>query len=119
MISARYAIAARRTSSSPGTMREVYQLATGAFVWGGDGNHSLSGQEVVGSKAGRAAVQAFLDTRGLVAATRELPSRVEGVLSIDHIAAPIGWSATARHVVAAKGGVRLSDHDAYVVDLQG
>ena len=95
------------------------ELPTGAFVWGGDWNHSLSGQEVVGSKAGRAAVQAFLDTRGMVAATRELPSSVEGVLSIDHIAAPIGWSATERHVVAAEGGVRLSDHDAYVVDLQG
>ena len=43
---------------------------------------------------------------------------MEGVLSIDHIAAPIGWPATARHVVAAKGGVRLSDYDAYFVDLQ-
>ena len=93
-------------------------LAAGPLVWGGDWNHSLAGQEYVGSAAGRAAVLALLEARGLVASTADLPSCVPGVLSIDHIAAPAGWSAAARHVVAEQDGVRLSDHDAYVVDLQ-
>ena len=94
-------------------------LPAGELVWGGDWNHSLSGREFVGSMKGRSDIEDLLAARGLVAATADLPSAVEGVRSIDHIAAPRDWPVAAhRRVVAAMDGVRLSDHDAYVVDLQ-
>jgi hypothetical protein len=46
--------------------------------------------------------------------TAELPHRLDGLLSIDHVAVPTTW--TLRDVVRldAEG---LSDHDAYVVDV--
>jgi hypothetical protein len=91
----------------------------GAWVWGGDWNHALSGREHAGSMAGRAHVVALLEARGLEVPTARLPHRLPGLLSIDHIAIPRGGSATARRVVAEAGPARLSDHDAYLVDVRG
>lgn len=93
-------------------------LAPGPLVWGGDWNHALAGDEHAGSKAGRAHVAAFIDARGLQVPTAALPHRIPGLLSIDHIAIPSAWSATARRVVAEVDGVRLSEHDAYIVDVE-
>ncbi|GAB3038755.1 hypothetical protein GCM10011376_34070 [Nocardioides flavus (ex Wang et al. 2016)] len=92
--------------------------AAPSVVWGGDWNHALLGKEYAGSKAGRASVTAALDELGLVVPTTELPHAIDGLLSIDHVAVPAGWSATARRIVAESDGRRLSDHDAYVVDAQ-
>lgn len=105
------------------TGHAVHQLAASLvgqpLVWGGDWNHALSGKEHTGSKAGRAHILALVRGRDLDVPTAELPHRISGLLSIDHIAVPSGWAATARRVVAEVDGVRLSDHDAYVVDVAG
>lgn len=92
-------------------------LPPGPLVWGGDWNHALSGHEHAGSKAGRAHVIALTEARGLRVATADQPHRIAGLLSIDHIAVPSGWTATARRIPAEADGAWLSDHDAYVVDV--
>jgi endonuclease/exonuclease/phosphatase family metal-dependent hydrolase len=86
------------------------------LVWGGDWNHALSGREYAGSKEGRAAIAGALDELDLVVPTTDQP-HVKGGLSIDHVAVRRGRDATATRVVAAAGGKRLSDHDAYVVEV--
>jgi hypothetical protein len=87
-------------------------------VWGGDWNHALTGREYTGSATGRASVLAALEALELQVPTRELPHRVEGLLSIDHIAVPASWQVEdAYRIVAADAGKRLSDHDAYVVSV--
>jgi len=49
--------------------------------------------------------------------TADLPHRIDGLLSIDHIAVPAEMPlATASRVVASVAGRRLSDHDAYVTE---
>ncbi len=106
------------------TRHAVDQLAAtlpaGPLVWGGDWNHALSGDEHAGSKAGRAHVLALVEARGLDVPTADLPHRIQGLLSIDHIAIPNAWQGTPRRIPAEKDGARLSDHDAYVIDaVQG
>jgi hypothetical protein len=95
-------------------------LATGPdpepLVWGGDWNHALSGREYTGNIAGRASVLDALEALQLQVPTRELAHRLDGLLSIDHIAVPEPWKIDdAYRVVASQAGNRLSDHDAYVV----
>lgn len=90
---------------------------TRPLIWGGDWNHALGGSEQAGSKGGRRAVLKTLDTLGIVAPTATLPHVIDGLLSIDHVAVRIGLDATAWRIHAAHGGRRLSDHDAYVVDV--
>ena len=87
------------------------------LVWGGDWNHALLGREYAGSREGRHAILTALDELDLVAPTAELPHRIDGLLSIDHVAVPAGGSASATRVVAEHNGKRLSDHDAYVASL--
>ena len=84
-------------------------------VWGGDWNHSLSGPEWAGSKAGRSSVLATVDALGLQVPTALLPHRLTDVLSIDHIAVPTTWQVSPATRVDATG---LSDHDAYVVETR-
>lgn len=88
-----------------------------SLVWGGDWNHALTGREYAGSQGGRRAVLAALDTLGLAAPTTNLPHAIDGLLSIDHVAVPLGLDATASRIPAERRGKRLSDHDAYIVDL--
>ena len=47
-----------------------------------------------------------------------LPHAIDDLLSIDHIAVPLGLQATASRVSAEHDGKRLSDHDAYVLDAE-
>ena len=91
--------------------------AADRVVWGGDWNHALTGREYAGSAGVRAAVAGALDELGLVAPTAELPHRIDGLLSIDHVAVPEDAAGVATRVVAEKDGKRLSDHDAYVVEM--
>jgi hypothetical protein len=92
-------------------------LPSEPVVWGGDWNHALSGPEYAGSKAGREVILEFVSQRGLQVPTAEAPHRIDGLLSIDHIAVPSDWVVTSMARVAAEAqGRRLSDHDAYVVD---
>ena len=83
------------------------------LVWGGDFNHALEGPERAGSQAGRASIRALLDELGLTAVTTSLPHRLGGS-TVDHIA--VASSATV-NAVAQRDARTLSDHDAYVVDL--
>jgi hypothetical protein len=86
-------------------------------VWGGDWNHALEGTDHVGSRAGRDHIFGVLDDLGLQVPTAELEAH-RGERSIDHIAVPKEWVVlAAEQVAAAEDGKRLSDHDAYVVEL--
>ncbi|MCW2736367.1 hypothetical protein [Nocardioides sp.] len=88
-----------------------------SLVWGGDWNHALVGKEYAGSIGGRRAILAALESLGLEATTAVLPHRTEGLFTIDHLAVPAGLPSRAWRIVASHEGKRLSDHDAYVVEV--
>lgn len=89
-------------------------------VWGGDWNHALAGREWTGSVAGRRALLDTVTRLGLQVATAAQPHQVEGLLSIDHVAVPRQWEvAGVERIRAFADGARLSDHDAYVVEVRG
>lgn len=83
-------------------------------VWGGDWNHSLMGREYVGSLRGRAAIIGALDELRLQVPTAGLTARHDGQFSIDHVAIPTSASGSALGIRVAS---RLSDHDAYVLEV--
>ena len=78
------------------------------LVWGGDWNQALSGAEWAGSLGGRRHVLAAIDKLGLQVPTADLPHRLDGHLSIDHIAV-----ARDRQVIGVRhlSAAGLSDHD--------
>lgn len=89
------------------------------MVWGGDWNHALHGPEYAGSRGGRSHIENAVSQLELQVPTQRLPHRIEGLLSIDHIAVPTGALVqAAERVAAATDDGRLSDHDAYVVTVQ-
>lgn len=50
--------------------------------------------------------------------TATAPHQLEGLLSIDHIAVPSSWSVLGlEHRPAFVDGTRISDHDAYFIDV--
>lgn len=106
------------TNTAEKTIAAVAAIELAApVVWGGDWNHALSGREWAGSVAGRRSVLESVERQGLHVPTALSPHQIEGLLSIDHIAAPRAWvvSDTQRHR-AFTGESRISDHDAYVVE---
>ena len=105
-----------RTPPSGPSTRSTRSRQPRPTVWGGDWNHALEGREYAGSKAGREHLLKSLAELGLSAATTDAPHQIEGLLSIDHIAIPTGWSARVEHHSALLAEGRLSDHDAYVVE---
>ncbi len=91
----------------------------GDVVWGGDWNHALEGPDHVGTRVGRSALSALIATLGLKAPTAGLGHKDRGMCSIDHIAVPDRWRVgTASHLAAETAAGRLSDHDAYVVEVE-
>lgn len=88
-----------------------------SLVWGGDWNHALTGKEYAGSIGGRQAVLAALESVSLDATTAGLPHRIDGLFTIDHLAVPAGLSSRAWRIDATHECKRLSDHDAYVVEV--
>lgn len=88
------------------------------LVWGGDWNHTLSGTLQGCSRAGRVKLEALLRELGLQVPTQDLPRGLYAMASIDHIALA-DPAATAAPVSAECDGMRLSDHDAYVVTTHG
>jgi hypothetical protein len=76
---------------------------------------AAAGDEWAGTKGGRAHVLAAVDELGLKVSTADLPHRLEGLLSIDHIGVPTSWTVRAAERLDAVG---LSDHDCYVVDVE-
>lgn len=88
-------------------------------MWGGDWNHALSGKEHARSRTGRDSILAWVESLDLVVPTSTLPHRIDGLLSIDHIAVPTRLTIVgAEHIGAARAGERLSDHDAYLVTIR-
>lgn len=88
------------------------------LVWGGDWNHAFDGPEYAGSRGGRKHLTTALEDLGLKVPTADLRHRIDGLLSIDHIAVGESTRIESReHHAATAGGSRLSDHDAYVVAL--
>jgi len=85
-------------------------------VWGGDWNHALDGPERVGSRAGRDHIFEVLDALGLQVPTAELGAH-RSERAIDHVAVPKEWVVVSAEQVPARAGKRLSDHDAYVVEI--
>lgn len=85
------------------------------LVWGGDWNQALDGPESTGSRGGRRHLLAAIDKLGLQVPTADLPHRLDGHLSIDHIGVP-----RDRRVIGVehRTAVGLSDHDCYVVEVE-
>jgi hypothetical protein len=110
---------ADRTDHAVATLTEPLKI-TDRLVWGGDWNHALTGREYAGSQGGRRAIEQALDRLRLDVPTAELPHRIDGLRSIDHVAVPQGWSKDATRLIAEQehDGKRLSDHDAYVVEVE-
>jgi len=109
---------AERTAFALGELASA--LPAGRTVWGGDWNHALTGKEYAGSLAGRDAIVSVLDQLTAEALTIDCPHRLPDLFTIDHIAVPIAWEVTApaRRVEMTQSGRHLSDHDAYVVDVE-
>ncbi len=109
----------RHADKTENAVDELVEKLSGLplLVWGGDWNHALTGREYAGSLGGRSAVLGAVDHLGLAVPTAELPHAIKGLLSIDHIAVPRAWSSSVLRVSAALDGRRLSDHDAYMVEV--
>ena len=91
---------------------------SGDVVWGGDWNHALSGPEHAGSLRGREHVLSAVNGLDLQVPTATLTHQISELLSIDHVAVPASYVVVAaEHVPATVPGRRLSDHDAYVVEV--
>ncbi|EON23408.1 endonuclease/exonuclease/phosphatase [Nocardioides sp. CF8] len=87
-------------------------------VWGGDWNHALSGREWTGSIAGRASILEAVERLRLHVPTASSPHQIDALLSIDHIAVPTTWvTGAAQRYRAFDSETRISDHDAYVVEV--
>ena len=84
------------------------------LVWGGDWNQTFEGY-VYSSAGGRKLLQETVESLTLQVLTTYLPSQRNGCRSIDHIAVPTNWEVWRVEWISAK---RLSDHDAYVVEVQ-
>ena len=95
----------------------LHLRAAGVLVWGGDWNQALSGREYAGSQGGRTVVLDAVDQLGLAVPTADLPHSIDDLLSIDHVAVPRGTATSALRITAEHDGKRLSDHDAYVVEV--
>ena len=91
---------------------------TSTTVWGGDWNQALEGSEYVGTLEGRRTLVAMLTAARLTVPTGSLGSASPGHRAIDHIAVPAGWDVSGAYRITASGkGKRISDHDAYVVEV--
>jgi endonuclease/exonuclease/phosphatase family metal-dependent hydrolase len=97
----------------------IIGLPVGALVWGGDWNHSMRGREYTGSVAGRTAIMAAVANLQLTLATEDSPHRIPGLLTIDHIAVPQAARIHAANRIVGDDhtGKRLSDHDAYTIEV--
>ena len=91
---------------------------SGRLVWGGDWNQSLVGRDYAGSTEGRQHVLASIDCLSLHVPTAGLRHKLPDHASIDHIALPQDYLATrVEHLPAKHIEASLSDHDAYVIEI--
>jgi len=93
-------------------------LTSSTTVWGGDWNQAFEGPEYVGTAYGRVTITSLLEEARLALTTGQLESASPGHASIDHIAVPADWRVTSANAISARASLRrLSDHDAYVVEV--
>ena len=94
-------------------------LPTSGLVWGGDWNHALKEKEYAGSQGGRKHLLEAIASLNLIVPTIDLPHRLSDCLSIDHIAvSEEAEIISAEPIDASDAGIRLSDHDAYVIECK-
>ncbi|WP_372730149.1 hypothetical protein [Nocardioides sp.] len=95
-------------------------LPTTGLIWGGDWNHALEEREYAGTMAGRGFITEALAKLGLTVPTTWLAHCLDGLLTIDHVAVPVEADVRDAWQLSAVGpdGRRLSDHDAYVVEVR-
>lgn len=112
-------IAAQHADKTSATLDDLLKkLPATGLIWGGDWNHALSGPEWVGSKGGRKHLLAAVASLALQVPTAPLKHRLPDLLAIDHIAVPTGTKVvSAGRVIASAEEKRLSDHDAYVIEI--
>jgi len=90
----------------------------GRLVWGGDWNQSLVGRDYAGSTDGRRRLLTAIDHLELHVPTAGLRSQRPGHGSIDHIALPESdFVSRVGRIPANAQQTMLSDHDAYIVDV--
>lgn len=90
-------------------------MSPAQLVWGGDWNQNLAGNwQYVGSRGARACIQHALRRFNLKALTANLPHRIDGSYTIDQIAVPENWDC---HQAVRIETAKLSDHDAYTVEV--
>lgn len=108
------------TRTSHAVRRLVDALPAASTVWGGDWNHAFEGTETAGSLGGREEIRAGLRVLGAELLTASQPHRLDGLSTIDHLAVPMGTrlTGTPRRLSMQSGGRHLSDHDAYVADVE-
>jgi endonuclease/exonuclease/phosphatase family metal-dependent hydrolase len=88
------------------------------LIWGGDWNQSLIGKDYAGSTEGRQHLLASIDRLSLQMPTAGLRHQLPDHASIDHIALPQDYLATqVEHLPAKHQETVLSDHDAYVTEI--
>jgi hypothetical protein len=105
---------ADKTSAAVGEI--INRFPGSKVVWGGDWNQNLSGgRQFVGSTEMRDVIESALLSMNLKVPTRDLPRRLPGFRSIDHIAIPTCWNIGRAERIPAEG---LSDHEAYVVEVE-
>ncbi|TKJ28306.1 hypothetical protein A6V29_02575 [Blastococcus sp. CCUG 61487] len=75
----------------------------------------MTGPENAGSLGGRKHLLAAVAELGLQVPTADLPHRLDGLLTIDHVGVPVSWKVVDARRLDATG---LSDHDCYVVDVE-
>lgn len=91
---------------------------SGPLVWGGDWNQALTGADYAGSANGRRHLLASIARLELRVPTAGLPHRIADHASIDHIAIPQGAEAAhVQHIRAEFEDKPLSDHDAYLLNI--
>jgi hypothetical protein len=96
----------------------VPALSSSPLVWGGDWNHALTGAESAGSARGQRAIVAAVSSLGLEVPTIGVPHWNHGS-TIDHIAvSSLVDVLSIEQMPASVAGVRISDHDAYVVEVR-
>ena len=110
---------AGRTREALDALRPLLLHEPARTVWGGDWNHALHEREHAGSIEGRTAIMALVAEAAMTVPTQHAPHALPGTLSIDHIAVPAAWRHRPAERIVATGddGRRLSDHDAYAVDV--
>jgi hypothetical protein len=89
------------------------------LVWGSDWNQSLVGPDWAGSTEGRRHLAETLALMKLHSPAAGLSHRLKGHATIHHVAVHFELPVTLVQRISARGGESsLSDHDAYVVEIE-